>query len=139
MCKAILPFWGGHDPRANPGSEPFTRLPPPNTNTPCDDAARLTIFTILRSMHTKRPTRCSPDFLPLSIPRRSTLQRTNRFSFRREGSSIPPWPPEIATTHSHAMISAPSSGPETSERRMGGNLVRGHVRNFCGSHGCGVL
>jgi hypothetical protein len=34
---------------------------------------------------------------------------------------------------------ASSSGPETSERGVGVDLVCGHVRDLCSSHRCGVL
>ena len=47
----------------------------PNTiPQPRDDATRLTILTILHSVYTEGATHRPTHFLPVSIPRRTTLQ-----------------------------------------------------------------
>jgi hypothetical protein len=47
--------------------------------------------------------------------------------------------PALLTTDQRWVFSAPSSGPEAPERRVGDDLVCGHVRNHYRGHGCGVL
>ena len=136
----MTPSFLGQAHSANP-----SRLPDflPNTNhKPRDDATRLTILTILHPVHTEGVTRRPTDFLPVSIPRRTTIQRTDRSSLRREGSSQSSLlfrRPAPLTTDKLRVFLASSSGPETPERRVGSDLVCGHVRNLCGGHGCVIL
>ena len=124
-------------------SEPFTRLPPQRAPSP-----------------TTR--RCHPSHNPydppfdahgrcLALPHRlspaqhPTAHHTTTnppvFSTERRFVSILlcPGRPGLPTTNLPRLLLAPSTRPETPERRVGGDLVCGHVRNLCGGHGCGVL
>ena len=124
-------------------SEPSTRLPP-------------------QRIHTTAARRCHPSHNPYDPPsgahgggrvpshrlspgQHPTAHRTTTnplvFSSQRRSVPVPLGSGRLALlkTHIRRIFLAPSTGSETPERRVGSDLVRGDVRNLCGSHRCVIL
>ena len=143
----VLSVWGKGDAflfgaGAPSQSEPFTRLPPQHK----PQIAR----------------RCHPSHNPYDPPFDAhggghapsrTLSPGQHPTAHHNTTSRPVFPserrfvpvplfsrrPALLTTDKLRIFLASSSGPETPERRVGGDLVCGHVRNLCGGHGCVIL
>jgi hypothetical protein len=126
-------------------------------------ANRRRLHTRLPPQHnTTTPRRCHPSHNPYDPPfgahggghapshtlspgQHPTAHHTtmNRPVFSTERRFVPislcSGRPAPLTTGLRRMFSAPGPGPETPERRVGGDLVCGHVRNYRGGHSCRVL